>query len=548
MGKKAGKKKAANSTPAKSSADASTSNTPPPATGASSPVQPPPDSPVSDDSGTQDAEKVKEQGNLAFKGGRYQEAVDLYTEAIELNAQEPSYWTNRAASYMSLKKFEPAISDCQQALFILGSSSTSPLAALATLSRLLALELTSDSPTSASSSSIPSSNYTQAVQLKAKITALDGHVKNFESAYKKRDWGMARLALDKCTQAVELEGGACPSEWRVWKVELELVRGNWELASIAANEAVRSSPNSPDALVLRGLVLFLGGKMATALQHIVQALHLDPGHERAQKLRKRVKDVERLKEEGNVAFKQGRLEEAVERYEESLERIGKSEEEGYGGQIRATLLSNKATALFKLNENEKALEASTESLSLSPHSFKALRTRARIHLNLESYDAAIADFKSAIREASAEGSATDADVRALKQELKKAEVALKRSKTKDYYKILGVHKECSEVEVKKAYRKESLKHHPDKGGDEEKFKLVSEAYAVLSDSEKRYRYDMGEDDDDPSSSSAGFDDMMGGMHGMSHMDLSELFTQFHGGGGFGGRMGGMGGRSGGFRF
>jgi len=61
-----------------------------------------------------------------------------------------------------------------------------------------------------------------------------------------------------------------------------------------------------------------------------------------------------------------------------------------------------------------------------------------------------------------DGSASDADVRALKVELKKAEAALKRSKTKDYYKILGVARDCSEAEIKKGYRKESLKHHPDK--------------------------------------------------------------------------------------
>ena len=57
---------------------------------------------------------------------------------------------------------------------------------------------------------------------------------------------------------------------------------------------------------------------------------------------------------------------------------------------------------------------------------------------------------------------TDADVRALKAELKKAEAAFKRSKTKDYYKILGVSRDCSELDIKKAYRRESLKHHPDK--------------------------------------------------------------------------------------
>lgn len=76
-----------------------------------------------------------------------------------------------------------------------------------------------------------------------------------------------------------------------------------------------------------------------------------------------------------------------------------------------------------------------ESLKLCPTSFKALRTRARIHLHLESYDSSVADFKSAIEQAEFEDSVMD--VKSLRIELKKAEAALKRSKTKDYYKILG---------------------------------------------------------------------------------------------------------------
>jgi len=80
--------------------------------------------------------------------------------------------------------------------------------------------------------------------------------------------------------------------------------------------------------------------------------------------------------------------------------------------------------------------ADTEaSLVLLPTSFKALRTRARIHLHLEKFDAAVADFKSSIEQAEFESA--DADVRSLRAELKKGEAALKRSKTKDYYKILG---------------------------------------------------------------------------------------------------------------
>ena len=60
---------------------------------------------------------------------------------------------------------------------------------------------------------------------------------------------------------------------------------------------------------------------------------------------------------------------------------------------------------------------------------------------------------------------------------------------KDYYKILGVSKDASQEEIKKAYYKLAHKYHPDKGGDEKKFKEINEAYQVLSDKNKRAQYD-----------------------------------------------------------
>jgi len=64
---------------------------------------------------------------------------------------------------------------------------------------------------------------------------------------------------------------------------------------------------------------------------------------------------------------------------------------------------------------------------------------------------------------------------------------------KDYYEVLGVSRDASKEEIKRAYRRLALKYHPDKSSDpdaEEKFKEISEAYAVLSDEEKRRQYDM----------------------------------------------------------
>ena len=60
---------------------------------------------------------------------------------------------------------------------------------------------------------------------------------------------------------------------------------------------------------------------------------------------------------------------------------------------------------------------------------------------------------------------------------------------KDYYEILGVDKKASKIDIKKAYRELAKKHHPDKGGDEETFKMVGEAYQTLIDDKKRQQYD-----------------------------------------------------------
>ncbi len=61
---------------------------------------------------------------------------------------------------------------------------------------------------------------------------------------------------------------------------------------------------------------------------------------------------------------------------------------------------------------------------------------------------------------------------------------------RDYYEVLGVGKSASADELKKAFRSAAIQHHPDKGGDEAKFKEVNEAYEVLSNTEKRQRYDQ----------------------------------------------------------
>lgn len=116
----------------------------------------------------------------------------------------------------------------------------------------------------------------------------------------------------------------------------------------------------------------------------------------------------------------------------------------------------------------------------------------------------------------------------------------------DYYKILGVDKKASDEEIKKAYRKLAMKYHPDhfQGDDkqeaEEKFKKISEAYAVLKDKEKRQQYDtFGEQ---------GFHQRYSQEDIFQGFDFSDILKEFGFGGGGGGFFGGGGGRGGRVRF
>ena len=118
---------------------------------------------------------------------------------------------------------------------------------------------------------------------------------------------------------------------------------------------------------------------------------------------------------------------------------------------------------------------------------------------------------------------------------------------RDYYEVLGVEKSASEAEIKKAYRKLAIQYHPDKNpGDkeaEEKFKEAAEAYSVLSDKDKRARYDQfGHAGMGGAAGGGGFNGQ-----GMSMDDIFSMFGDiFGGGGGFGGfsGFGGFGGGGG----
>lgn len=187
---------------------------------------------------------------------------------------------------------------------------------------------------------------------------------------------------------------------------------------------------------------------------------------------------------------------------------------------------------------KKAKQYCEDVLALNPQSFYGLLYRAKGMMENEEFEAAIRSLE--------EASNIRPDKNDVVQPLmQKAQIALKRSKTKDYYKVLGVAHDADERQIKQAYRKLSKLHHPDKAAKqgltkeaaEKKMASINEAYEVLSSPELRERFDRG---DDPNNQEQGnpFQGSPFGGHGHPFMyqqggggGSQQFHFKFGGGGG-----------------
>lgn len=105
---------------------------------------------------------------------------------------------------------------------------------------------------------------------------------------------------------------------------------------------------------------------------------------------------------------------------------------------------------------------------------------------------------------------------------------------RDYYDVLGVKKDASADELKKAFRRAAVEHHPDRGGDETKFKEINEAYEVLKDSDKRQRYDQfgheGVGGASGNPFAGGYGQGQNVNFDFGDLGLGDIFSSFFGGG------------------
>lgn len=312
-----------------------------------------------------------------------------------------------------------------------------------------------------------------------------------QRAYDKKDFRKVVYCMDRC-----LDQAPTCARYKIQKAECLAYLGRYQEAQELANSILHFDKGNADAIYVRGMCLFYEDNIDSATNHFQQVFRLAPDHKKAMDIYKRAKLLKKKKDDGNDAYKNCRFQEALNLYTEALavDPLNK--------KTNAKLYFNRATVLSRLNKISEAASDCTSALALDENYMKALLRRAKCYTDLGEYEDAVRDYERVCKiDKSREN----------KRLLQEAKLALKRSKRKDYYKILGVDRNASEDDIKKAYRKRALVHHPDRHANatdaekkeqEKKFKELGEAYGVLSDPKKKARYDSGQD----------MEDYDGGMH------------------------------------
>ncbi|ETS85478.1 hypothetical protein PFICI_03503 [Pestalotiopsis fici W106-1] len=426
--------------------------------------------------------------------------------------------------------------------------------------------------------------HVQLAKLKAKSADWDGAKHQYALAGK-------TAGSEEFDKLIEAEGAAALAR-------VAADAANWDECIGQAGEAIFTANRAPALRELRARCRFEKGEVEEGmgdLQHVLQmkpgdttphvtisattfyglgdtnqglaqirkCLHSDPDSKICKKVMKQEKSIEKTLAKVNKAMEKKQFMTGVKSLvtsgdekgliDEIKEQVQELKTEGFIAEKAPTALLNQIVELacqayYEAN-GKKASIYCTESLQLDPSSFYGLLYKAKTQLEAD-------DFEPSINTLNQAAEARPDRKNIVNPLLQKAQVALKRSKTKDYYKVLGVANDADERQIKSAYRKLSKQFHPDKAikqgitkeEAEKKMGSINEAYEVLSDPELRARFDRG---DDPNSHEQQgghpfHGSPFGGQPFMFQQGGGQQFNFKFGSGGGGG--GGGGGFPGGFPF
>lgn len=351
----------------------------------------------------------------------------------------------------------------------------------------------------------------------AQLEEAEGAAYLAAEAEKKQDW---ETCINQAGIAIMTAGTSL--SLRQLRARCRLERGEVQEGLSDLQHVLQIHPGAVEPhLQISAMLFYSLGDTKLGLDQIKKCLHSDPDSKPCKKLFREEKTVLKGVDQINALFEKKQYNSASK----LLAGKGTDDEPGLLSELKSnfethrsqgtihpnapsdlytSLLEKTCEAYVAMNNMNKAGKFCAEVLRMNSHSLHGLLYQAQKQMDAEEYDAAISTLNTA-RDNHPDAQNT------INSKLHDAQVALKRSKNKDYYKVLGVSRDADEATIKKAYRTATKTHHPDKAAargiskeeSEKKMTAINEAYEVLSDPELKAKFDNGEDPNDPLANQGG---------------------------------------------
>ena len=502
------------------------------------------------------------KANLAQ--GKAQEALTYFDVAVSRDPQNYLTIFQRGATYLSLGKNAQAHEDFNKVLSIKPDFEAALLQRAKIKSRNADWEAAKKDYKAAKKTETPEYLDLEEAQGAARLAT---------DAEKAGDWEacvtQAGAAIMVASTALNL---------REMRARCRFEKGEVLEGASDLQHVLQISPRSTKPhLQISAMLFYSLGDTEKGLAQLSKCLHSDPDSKPCAKLRRQEKKIDKLLKQINSMKEKRQFSGAVKLLVGSVDDTGLIDlvkEDVRGAKVAGVIHKNspnelysnlieltcelygevcgppsifrptKLTLLSQMNNNKKGLAYCNEALELNPNSLPGLLSKAQRQIDHSDYEPAIVTLNRA-----KEHHPSAPQIQSL---LQKAHSLLKRSKTKDYYKVLGVSNDAPthpnhtppprpppppphDRTIKRAYRTLVKKNHPDKAKDmtkeeaEKKMAAINEAYEVLSDPELRARFDRG---DDPNSQEQQGSPFQGSPFGHGPGGQQFFFKQGPGSGGF----------------
>ena len=424
------------------------------------------------------ASKLRNAGDTAFSKGDHKAAIKFYSQAIKAEPKNEKNYYKRFRVYLRKKQYGKALRDIEKSVEVNGDFMQGRVQrgrVLQTVGRC------GDAV----------STYMEVLQMDPADKTATRELPRVQKCAASVAEAKARHSRGDFAAAADLLQGifdvaAAASDLHLLRSECLFALGRHHEVLAETGKVLKLEKKSLAVLLLRGRAYYTLAEHDMALRHYREGLKYDPEHRAIKAAYRIVKKQEKLFADGESELIQDRPQEALAKF------VAAAAVDSAHAAFNKKAFMRACHCHIHLKDAAAAVAACDQALAIDDKYVDAAKLRAQAFDVAEDFDEAVRAWTRAH-----ELNREDGEIR---EKLQKAQAALKQSKEKNYYKILGVPRDANARQIKKAYRVLALKYHPDKqktddekAEAEKKFQEIGEANEVLSNEELRAKYDRGED-------------------------------------------------------